>query len=60
MLFRQDDYSNKAKDVNIVYVFIDASNVWQAQKAKGKMFDFEKTVSYLKNKFEATEIKVFY
>ena len=24
------------------------------------MFDFEKTVSYLKNKFEATEIKVFY
>ena len=60
MLFRQDYYSNKAKDVNIVYVFIDASNVWQAQKAKGKMFDFEKTVSYLKNKFEATEIKVFY
>ena len=43
-----------------LYVFIDASNVWQAQKAKGKMFDFEKTVSYLKNKFEATEIKVFY
>ncbi|MDP2586889.1 MAG: NYN domain-containing protein [Candidatus Komeilibacteria bacterium] len=45
---------------NIIYVFIDASNLWQAQKAKGKMFDFEKTVSYLKNKFIATDIKVFY
>lgn len=45
---------------NVVYVFIDASNLWEAQKAKGKMFDYEKLKVYLKSKFEASEIKVFY
>lgn len=44
----------------IVYAFIDASNLWQAQKAKGKMFDYAKLKSYLKNKFHASEIQVFY
>ncbi len=45
---------------NIVYIFIDASNLWQAQKAKGYFFDYTKMVNYLKNEFQATEIKVFY
>lgn len=45
---------------NVVYVFIDASNLWEAQKAKGKMFDYEKLKSYLKSKFTASEIKIFY
>lgn len=45
---------------NIVYVFIDASNLWQAQKAKGKMFDYEKLKGFLKTKFQSTEIQVFY
>ncbi len=44
----------------IVYVFIDASNLWQAQKAKGKFLDFAKLTKYLKNRYNATEIKVFY
>lgn len=44
----------------IIYAFIDASNLWQAQKAKGKMFDYEKLKSYLKNKFNASEIQIFY
>lgn len=43
-----------------VYVFIDASNLWQAQKAKGKMFDYEKLRGYIKSKFKASEISVFY
>jgi len=43
-----------------VYVFIDASNLWQAQKAKGKLFDYEKLKKFLKEKFKATKIKVFY
>lgn len=43
-----------------VYVFIDASNIWQAQKAKGKMFDYEKLKAFLKDKFEASEIEMFY
>ncbi len=44
----------------IVYVFIDASNLWQAQKAKGRMFDYEKLKKYLKERFFVSELKVFY
>ena len=43
-----------------VYVFIDASNLWEAQKAKGRMFDYEKLKTYLKNKFSASSIEIFY
>lgn len=45
---------------NTIYVFIDASNLWQAQKAKGRMFDYEKLKKFIKEKFSAIEIKVFY
>ncbi len=45
---------------NRVYVFIDAANSWQAQKAKGKMFDYQKLKTFLKEKFNALEIKIFY
>jgi len=45
---------------NVVYVFIDASNLWQAQKARGRFFDWEKLREYLKTKFSASEIKFFY
>jgi len=45
---------------NRVCVFIDASNLWQAQKAKGRLFDYEKTVNFLKLKFAATSTKCFY
>lgn len=43
-----------------VYVFIDASNLWQAQKAKGKMFDYAKLKSYLKGHFGADDVTVYY
>jgi uncharacterized LabA/DUF88 family protein len=45
---------------NIIYVFIDASNLWEAQKAKGKFFDYVKLRDYLKTKFEGTSIEIFY
>jgi len=41
-------------------VFIDASNLWEAQKAKGKFFDYEKLKSFLKNKFSGSSIEIFY
>ena len=44
----------------IVYVFIDASNIWEAQKAKGRFFDYEKLRNFLKQKFKASTIEVFY
>lgn len=45
---------------NKVYVFIDASNLWAAQKAKGRFLDFEKTIRHIKEKFNGTDIKGFY
>lgn len=45
---------------NIIYVFIDASNLWEAQKAKGKFFDYEKLRDFLKNKFSGSSVEVFY
>ena len=44
----------------VIYVFIDASNLWEAQKAKGKIFDYEKLKFFLKDFYKATEIKIFY
>ena len=43
-----------------VYVFIDASNLWQAQKAKGKLLDLKKLKDYLARKFQAGNLKIFY
>lgn len=44
----------------VVYVFIDASNLWAVQKAKGRMFDLAKLKKYLKSHHEAGDIKVYY
>ena len=43
-----------------VAVFIDASNVWEAQKAKGRMFDYEKLQAYLKAKFAPKIVRIFF
>ena len=37
-----DKVSEETTQENSIYVFIDASNLWEAQKAKGKLFDYEK------------------
>lgn len=44
----------------VVYVFIDASNLWEAQKAKGWMFDYEKLRQFIKGHFDAKKLQVFY
>lgn len=56
----QKENTDAVEAKKIVYVFIDASNLWQAQKAKGRFFDYEKLKTFLKNKFEALEINIFY
>lgn len=45
---------------NTAYVFIDASNLWEAQKAKGKLLDYEKILKFLKENFKVGGIKIFY
>lgn len=50
----------KQETKNNVFVFIDASNLWQSQKVRGKMFDYEKLKTYLKNKYQAVNLQIFY
>lgn len=45
---------------NAVYVFIDASNLWEAQKAKGRFFDYVKLRDFLEKKHSASTIQIFY
>ncbi len=48
------------KNKNVVYVFIDASNLWEAQKVKAKFFDYEKLRKFIQKKFNCSSIEVFY
>ncbi|MBU1045886.1 NYN domain-containing protein [Patescibacteria group bacterium] len=52
------DLQNQTKKT--IYALIDASNLWEAIKTKGKFLDFEKTIKYIKEKFGGTFIKAFY
>jgi uncharacterized LabA/DUF88 family protein len=45
---------------NSIYIFIDASNLWQAQKTKGRFLDYQKVSDFIKNKHNGTSVKVFY
>jgi len=50
----------KGDKLKSIYAFIDASNVWAAQKIKGKFFDFEKLKKFIKEKYTANSVEVFY
>lgn len=43
-----------------VAVFVDASNVWEAQKAKGRVFDYEKLKSCIQNTYDCKNVQVYY
>ena len=43
-----------------VAVFIDASNLWDVQKTRGKMLDFEKLIDYLKDRYKTSSMQVYY
>ena len=43
-----------------VYAFIDSSNIWPSQKAKGQFFNWQKLKKNLKNTYNAAEIEIFY
>jgi len=45
---------------SVIYVFIDASNLWEAQKAKGRFLNYEKTIKFIQQKFKASFVKMFY
>lgn len=43
-----------------VVVFIDAANVWEAQKAKGRVFDYGKLQMFLQEKFKPRLVRIFF
>jgi len=43
-----------------IFVFIDASNLWATQKAKGRFFDYEKLSKYIRKRFNASHVRMFY
>lgn len=43
-----------------VYVFIDASNLWQAQKTKGILLDMKKLKDYLRVYYQADTLRIYY
>ncbi len=45
---------------NNIYIFIDAANLWEVQKAKRRFFDYEKLTGFIKDKFRGSLIKIFY
>ena len=45
---------------NTIYVFVDASNLWEAQKAKGRFLDWEKTIQYITQCYNGSAIKFLY
>jgi len=45
---------------NIVYVFIDASNVWNAVKSVRKLIEYKKLKDYFRKNFNATDVHFFY
>lgn len=51
---------NQRESINKLFVFIDASNLWAAQKAKARFFDYQKLLRYLTKKYGATNVRVFY
>jgi len=52
--------NNKIKQAETLYVFIDSSNLWAAQKSKGKFFNYVELVKYIKKKFNPKNLKIFY
>ena len=53
-------HGSQNQTTKTVYVVIDASNLWEAQKAKGRFFDYEKLRNFIKKESNCSDIKIFY
>ncbi|MBU3964882.1 NYN domain-containing protein [Patescibacteria group bacterium] len=50
----------EAKNENVVYVFIDASNVWNAVKSEKKFIEYKYLKDYFRKSFDAGKVEIFY
>jgi hypothetical protein len=58
-MFSSSEKNTKLKSGR-VFVFIDAANLWEAQKAKGRFFDYEKLRLFIRDSFKTVTIDTFY
>ncbi|MBZ1348388.1 MAG: NYN domain-containing protein [Candidatus Nealsonbacteria bacterium] len=52
--------NKKIENENVIYVFIDASNVWSAVKSVKKFIEYKKLKNYFRNNFNASNVEIFY
>lgn len=52
--------NNQIVKINSLYVFIDSSNLWAAQKSKQRLLDYNKVLNYIKSNFQPKALKIFY
>ena len=53
--------TNKAvSETNIVYVFVDAANLRQGEKTKGRFLDYKKVGTYIAQHYRASAVKIFH
>lgn len=45
---------------NVVYVFIDAANVWNVVKSAKKFVEYKNLKNYFKKNFNASNVEIFY
>jgi len=48
------------QDENTIYIFIDASNVWNAVKSVKKFIEYETLKDYFRKNFNADKVEIFY
>jgi len=48
------------KNKNVVYIFIDASNVWNAVKSVKKFIEYKTLKGYFRKKYSATDVEIYY
>lgn len=52
--------NGKITGIGSLYVFIDSSNLWAAQKSKQKLLDYQKILNYIQDNFKPNRLKIFY
>lgn len=57
-MFNQEN--KEIENQNVIYVFIDASNVWNVVKSQRKFIEYSCLKKYFREKFNVSEVKIFY
>jgi len=58
-LYKNFPKKDKIKQ-NVVYVFIDASNVWNAVKSARKFIEYKNLKNYFRKNFNAGKVEIYY